>query len=428
VKAGPPDVEWFSHLAEMAGRSHSVVFIGPGHGLGCNVLRLEMEAAASTGGVGDLAANVASLISTVVRIGGGEDSSFQSIWPAAGEDSIRHASTAVYLARGDLLLDEICEVMSSAPQSITQVSDPVWQRESTCAKILALAAKRDPGNRNLFLAHDYWLRQFPTFPPDTRNSILFTVNAGGLNLLRRDPLYSMFFNRTDYSPGILRDGAIIICDCPVLQYKETGRLANCLFRLMVQRWLGRKGRTETARPAGIIYDESQKTLSPEDIDFQETARATRTATVAATLSLPTLIDKVGEDRALSFLNYLRTQTFFQSADETTGQYMASRCGKIVETKETVTRGHDGKKSVTKSEEEIDALPAYAANNLKTGDKANGFIVEGFVTNGGKTLLGGLPYVKARFDQKRFRTWWPGRVSVVARRRPAPDFRYLRRKG
>jgi hypothetical protein len=426
VKETPPDLDFYLNRARESGRENSVVLIGPGYNLGCNVLRLEMEAAKLDRNGGDLAANVAFLISTIVALSTKDAQADQTIWRKAGEDLVRHAVSVVYAATDDLRLDDLCDLMASLPQSIAQSHDPAWQRKSRCWQLLESALRKQPHNRNVALAQDYLLKQFPAFPPDTHNSIFFSVSAGGISLLRRDPLYSMFFAATDYTPAILRSGAIILCACPVQKYQEVGRIANCLARLSAQRMLQRQGKVEDGRPIAIIFDESQKTLTPSDVDFGETARSTRTATIAATLTLPTICETVGDDLAQAFLNYLQTQVFFQSSDRKTGEYLANRCGKITETKESVTRGADGKTTRTKHEEEVDALPSYAAHDLKTGGPAHNYTVEGFLTVNGKKLRHGLPYLRLKFNQRNRRPWVPGYVSVVARRRPAPDFRYLRK--
>jgi hypothetical protein len=241
----------------------------------------------------------------------------------------------------------------------------------------------------------------------------------------------LFFAATDYTPDILLDGAIVLCDCPVLQYREVGQIANGLMRLSVQRTIERRAKHPGTRPVAIIWDEAQKTLLRSDVAFQETARSACCATVAATQHLPALRDAVGPDLAMGFMGHLRTKLFFQNNEPETGDYMRRLCGQKQVKKPTDTRGENGKSSASETPVWEDALPTQATHNLRTGAKANRFKVTGFLVVGSKRQSGGEPYKKILIHQKRLgRSWWPfsNRVQIVARRRPCPDFRYLRRAG
>jgi hypothetical protein len=380
-------------------------------------------------GDGDMAANIAALFSSAAELAlshrdtkGGEQ-----IWRQAVESLVRHAVTVVFHATRDLRLDDIVAVVKSAPQSIAQGKDPAWCRESVCIQMLERAAEHS--DRNVRLARAYFLEEFPGFPPDTKNSVLFTFSAGCADQFQREPLHSMFFARTDYRPDIVLDGAVLLCDCPVLEYREVGRIANGLLRASVQRALERRAKHQGTRSVAIIWDEAQKTLLRSDVSFQETARSALCATVVATQHVPALRDAVGADLAMNFLGNLRTKLFFQNNEPETGDYMRRLGGKVQVTRHSKSRGPDGKTSTGETPVEEDVLPAHAAHNLRTGGKADRFKVTGFLIVGSKRQSDGDPYQKILIHQKRLgRSWWPfsKRVQIVARMRPCPDFRYLRR--
>jgi len=244
VKAtSPSDVEFFVGIAKDAGRERSVVLVGPTHHLGINILRYEMTASRLDGSLGDMAANVATLFSFAAELAlPNRGKQGDHIWRLAVESLVRHAVTVVYSATGDLHLDDIVSVVKTTPQSATQVTDAAWCRESTCIKMLGLAATRRPTDRNLELARSYFLSELPGFPPDTRNSVMFTFGSGCADLFQREPLRSMFFADTDYTPSIILDGAILVVDCPVLEYREVGKIANGLLRICTQRVLERRAK------------------------------------------------------------------------------------------------------------------------------------------------------------------------------------------
>jgi hypothetical protein len=431
VKGTPPsDVDFFMQIAKESGRASSVVMVGPSHGNGFNILRYEMEAARRLGSPGDMASNVAALFTTAAELAmprrngtGGEQ-----IWKQAVESLVRHAVSIVFAATGDLRLDDIVLVVKTAPQSLTQSRDAAWSRESACIRLIEKASERRPNDRNVALARTYFLGEFPTYPADTRNSVLFTFGAGCADMFEREPLHGMFFAQTDYTPAVLLDGAILIVDCPVLEYREVGQIANGLLRHCTQRMLDRRAEHPSSRPVAILWDEAQKTLLRSDVTWQETARSSKCAVIAATQHLPSLRDAVGQDLAFSFLGNLRTKLFFQSNEPETCDYARRLCGQIEVPRESTSRGGDGKTNVTVTPVLEDALPGHALHNLRTGGKPHRYRVTGFLVVGSKKLWRGEPFRKILIHQRKLWGWWfSSRARVVARRWPAPDFRYLRKE-
>jgi hypothetical protein len=427
----PSDTEVLLKMAKMTGRENSVVLVGAEDPLGFNILRAEMSGSHNQGGQTDMASNVAALFvaATELAMPTRNAASGEHIWKQAVESILRHAVTVVFAATADLSLDDLVGVAKSAPQSPSQAKDALWHRESLCFQMLERAKLRSPDDRNLRLAENYFLSEFPGFPPETRNSVLFTLGAGCADVFQRDPLYSIFFSRTDYTPEVVLDGAILILNLPVLENREVGRIAAGLLRICTQRALEQRKITSGQRPVGILWDESQKTLLRSDVGFQETARATRCATLAATQHLPALKDAVGNDLAMSFIGNMRTKLFCQSNDPETGEYMKKLCGQREVKRPTYSKGSDGRTNTSETSLMQDALPLEATHNLKTGGAANRFRVTAYLVVGSKRLLGGKPFRRVLIHQRKFWGWLlSGRARIVARRRPAPDFRYLRRGG
>jgi hypothetical protein len=429
----PSDSELLLDMARQAGRENSVVLVGPSHGLGFNLLRHEMIASRRKHFTGDLASNVAALFSAAAELAlpRRDGKHGEQIWRQAVESLVRHSVTIVFGATGDLRLDDIVSVVRSAPQNAAQLKDPSWRRESLCIDLLERATQRNPLDRNLGLARDYFLTEFVNYPPDTKNSVLFTFGAGCADLFLRDPLHSMFFGATDYTPDILLEGAILVVDCPVLEYREVGQVANGLLRICTQRVLERRAGHPSLRPVSILWDEAQKTLLPSDVAFQDTARSALCATVAAAQHIPAIREAVGRELAATFLGNLRSKVFFQSNEPETGDYMRSLCGLKEVKRPTENYGSDGRKGSSETPVPEDALPAHATHNLKTGGKENGHKVTGLLIVGSKRMRHGEPYQKIAINQKHLgASCWPftKQAQVLARVRPAPDFRYLRAKG
>jgi len=427
----PSDADLIREWAIEAGRERSLVFVGPGHDLGFNVLRHEMDAARRKGEPGDMAANVAALFSAAAELSSSTRNRIagDTIWAHAVGSLVRHATSLVYAATADLQLDDIVEVVRSAPQTIAQSRDPSFSRDSACMRMIEAANIINPANRNVLLATSYFLNEFPSFPPETKQSVIFSFGAGCADFFQRPPLCNMFFSRTDYTPSIILDGAILVIDCPVLEYGEVGRIANGLLRLCTQRTLERRAGHPGERPVALLWDESQKTLMRSDVSFQETCRSSRCATIAGTQHLPALRDAVGPDLAANFAGNLRNKFFAQNNEPDTTDFM-SRLGAKQEVKRrTINRGEHGITGSTEASHPEDALPAHATHNLRTGGRANRFKIDAILVVGSKRMRSGKPFQRVVIDQRRVMpSWWPlsNRARVTACQRPAPDFRYLRR--
>lgn len=427
----PSDADLIRQWAVQAGRENSLVFVGPGHGLGFNVLRHEMDAAHRGNESGDMAANVSRLfsigaelsLSTRNRTGGDQ------IWMQAVNSLSTYGTTLVYAATADLRLDDLVAVVQSAPQTLAQSKDPTFLRDSACMRMIEAANIACPANRNVQLATRYFLHEFPSFPPETKQSVLFTFGAGCADFYQREPLNSMFFSRTDYTPSIILDGAILVVDCAVLQFGEVGRIANGLLRFCIQRALERRVGHPSERPVALLWDESQKTLMRSDVSFQETCRSSRCATIAGTQHLPSLRDAVGADLAANFVGNLRNKFFAQNNEPETAEFMSRLGGKYEDKRRSINRDNNGVTGSSEAPHMEDALPAQATHNLRTGGRANRYKVDSILVAGSKRMRSGKPFQKVRIDQRLILpSWWPlsGRARVTAKQRPAPDFRYLRK--
>jgi len=152
----PSDAELCLSMARETGRANSVVRIGPSHRTGFNILRFEMENARELNN-GDMAANVAAYFSTAADLAAPhrDGKTGEHIWKQAVESLVRHAVTLVFRATGDLRLDDIVSVVKSAPQSLAQLNEPAWCRESYCFQLFErLTGSAD---RNVHLARRYLL-------------------------------------------------------------------------------------------------------------------------------------------------------------------------------------------------------------------------------------------------------------------------------
>jgi hypothetical protein len=420
-----------------AGRSDSLVMIDTKRGLGCNLIKQELDySVTDTGAIEeDTTENIVRLFKFVSTLGGGtnEKRGNESIWDAAAKQLLRNALNVVYAATGTVEFDDLRQLVQSAPTSRSEAEDAAWNRDSRCGQLLEEAQKRKPGSSAVEMARQYFLVEFPRLAPETRTSVTFNFSVEWADLLARDPLRSLFFAKTDYTMDILLQGAVIVVDLPVDDKSEIGRLANGLARWAAQRAVLRRndltGNRKAARPVAIIWDECQKTLTMNDVDFQATAREQRCMVLAATQTIGFLRSPIGRNLGDGFIGNFNTKVFYQNQDPDTNQYMADAIGKIWVTKTvSETRDAKGRKVPTKAKVEEYAFPPQAAQKLKTGGDANDGRVTAILTRGGQQF-GGKPGMVVKFWQPTWRWGYLNLITcstaVCAKQRPAPDFRRLR---
>ncbi len=429
LSAKTSDPEDYYAWAKGAGRENSVVRFGPAHKLGFNLLEYEM---AQGGQLTERAMNIPGILSAIGDIIARDkaERGDGKIWRQAAEQLLKHAVNVVLLATGKVEMDEVMRVVLAAPASKDEAEKATWQRDSACSRRLAEAEDRALGGgdaRAAELAREYFLQLWPQFPPDTRNSVLFTF-AQVADLCRSEPLHRLFFSRTDFTPEILTDGAVLVVDAPALAGGDLGKVINGLMRLAVERMTLRRKPDAQARPIAIIWDEFQTSVVKADSEFAALARSHRCALVMATQNVNAVDAVMEEDNARALFGNCRVKLFFANDDPKTNQYMADVVGKWEVEKESKTTG--GKNTnKTKNPQEEYAVPPRMALLLKSGGSEFEGKVSGILIHGGRKLTKGQPWMKVKFDQDKS-NWSPlklvtGYAGAINWNRPAPDFRWLR---
>jgi hypothetical protein len=434
------DTATYVKLIQEAGRSDSLVMIDTKRGLGCNLIKQELDYSASSGGAieEDATENIVRLFKFISSLCGGTEKKRgdESIWDDAAKQLLRNALNVVYAATGTVDFDELRQVVLSAPTSLTDADNGGWWRTSRCGQLLKLAKEQKPGSRAVELAQQYFMEEFAGLFPATRTSVTFNFSATWADLLARDPLHSLFFGKTDYHMDILLQGAVLVVDLPVDEKAEIGRLANGLARWAAQRIIMRRGdltgNREAARPVAIVWDETQKTLTMNDVDFQSTAREPRCMVLGGTQMIGSMRSPIGKDLGETFIGCFNTKVFYQNQDPETNEFMAKVIDKVEKIKMAgYTR--DSKGNTVKNYQKVleDAFPPHSTQKLKIGGPDHKWKVSGILTQGGQQfgVFRKLPGMKVRYHQKTWRWGWLNllmfRTGVCAKKRPAPDFRWVR---
>lgn len=336
AKPDEPDV-WERYAAE-TGRSADVIRMDGSGRYRFNFLEYEMQRDDLATDV--LVSNLVSTIQAGVEAAGratGLDAGNRGdiFWQKAPRTMLMRAIDLLYATTGRVRLGEIVDLIESAPLSKEMAEDETWQRNSFFAEIfrvfhLTKGGVNPPAPTDFERLKRYWLQVFPTLPERTRGNVLMTLQTDLEDLLR-PALRKIFCTDTNVVPEMTHDGKIWILDFPILQWNEAGVLAQLITKYAWMRSTQRRKVDADTRPVFLWADECQLFLSSYDMEFQSTARSSRTATVLMTQNLPSFYSRIGgqnpEHTVNAMMGNLRTKIFHNNDCTTTNEWAAKIVGK-----------------------------------------------------------------------------------------------------
>ena len=429
LSAKATDPADYMQWAKLAGRENSVVRFGPKQPLGFNLLEYELarqgEFAERTLNVSKIWEAAGEILTGKLKRSGGDSAT----WEEAAQQMLRHALNVEVLATGKAELDDVVRIIRKAPDTVGEAGEKTWRRDSFCCQRLEAAEARHPGNRAVGLAREYFLEDWARFPKETKYSAMFTFNRMA-GLFQSDPLHRLFFSKTDFTPEILLDGAVIIAEEPALAGGDVGRVINGLLRLATERMVKQRKCTGNERPVAIIWDEFQTSITTEDCAFAAVARSPRCALVLATQNVKGVQSVMGPEGAAEFFGNCRTKVFFANDDPDTNSYMAEVVGKWPVKKESKSTDPKGKVSKQKHPAQDEyAVPPRVALVLKSGGKEFAGKVTGIMTHTGYKLTNGQPWLAVKFNQARPVWNWLHPLTMttgaIGWRRPGRDFQWFK---
>jgi TraM recognition site of TraD and TraG len=289
-------------------------------------------------GAGDME-SIIDFFSTLGSIGKKEvGHGHDPFWERGNEQLMRNVIKLLELAGERISISNIDRVIKSLPSRPLEHEEESWQKESYCAQLIASIKDRKDSLTpdqwsDLDFATQYIFRKWPAFDERPRSSLEMTW-SGMADKFLFNPFNRLFCSgRCTFTPEMTtREGKIIICDFPMLEYgHETGRLINIILKLIFQRaWL-RRNLSESPNPVFLWQDEFQYFVTRRDNFFQQTCSGSRVAVVCLTQNILNLSEELGEDqpgsKTKSFLGNLALKIFLQQNDVDTCNYAADQIGK-----------------------------------------------------------------------------------------------------
>jgi hypothetical protein len=406
--------EW----AREAGRWDDLIFIQAGGDNTFNPLEWE---ASRPGGGGGFTINIVALLDELATNlhgpakgdgGSGENRFF--------EDALHHMNTNLVelpvLAGYQLTLPLMRDILNSAPATAAQAASPEWQDDSgnVCASILKEAehATRDadPDVRASFEeARIYWTLEFPSLHERVRGivQLMFSV------LVRpfiTPPLRRLFALQTTVTPEMTFDGAIIIVDLPVQEFRLAGRVANLIWKYCFQIAVMRRSKPEGGylRPVFLWADEAQNFVSRFDAEYQAVARSAGGCTVYLTQNRESLRRVMGDNDAVdSLLGNLSTKFFCQNSSIDTNEFASQMFGERWTPIGSYSATRDasqhpgtahGGGSINVAEQRRRIVEPSAFTTLKRGGEQADLEVQSIVYLGGHRFADGNPFKLLTFKQ------------------------------
>ena len=413
LTAKPDERELWERFAADTGRSGDLMIFRPGGAYQFNFLRYEMERPGE--GAGDTE-NLVRLFRYVLDVQQQKASRENPFWENALNRLLRNAIELTAAAES-VGLQEINEVIKSAPLDREQAESPEWREDSFCMFLLEEAKRKELApakRRDLAAAIHYWEKEFPSLDVKPR-SIIVEMFTGLADQFLRGDTHDLFCEKLSIVPEMSETGKIIILDLPVKTYGESGRFAQILFKYLWQKAIERRRVKESPRPVFLWADEAQNFCASYDMQFQATARSAKACTVYLTQNLPNYYaafgsgDK-GKQEADALLGNLQTKIFHANGDPVTNNFAADTIGKSWQQHSSTNfgqsegKGQDGKKQDSSgggtSESYDYIIPPTEFTTLRKGGNANGLIVDGVMFQSGRRFAATRKsYLRVEFRQQ-----------------------------
>ncbi len=238
------------------------------------------------------ASSVAYIACNATQTSGDTRAHIEPYWTDAVLQLCVFAVELCICARGRVRLDDICEIIRTAPRTREQAWSAQWRAKSPFWNNYVLPAiRRTPAgalrHRDLEQALNYWLCELALLAEKTR-SVVESSFMSKLTPLLRGSLRSIFAgDRPDtFALEESHHGKVIIIDLPVKLFGTTGAIGQNLFKTAWQRCTERRNpRAPGSRCSFLWVDESQFLITPHDAIFAATARDQLAASVFLTQNI-----------------------------------------------------------------------------------------------------------------------------------------------
>lgn len=382
---------------------------------------IEYEATRKGEGGGEIF-NLSNLLMEMYKMGnrlsGGSGSGeSERYWENALRRCMNRTLLLLQMAGQEISIANMRKLLSQAPKK-DEINDKnlgnlsSWGKENYCVQCLLDADKNTvkedkEGNLDWDMIYNYFLKEFPFLPEQTRPSIEESfygiLEPFALGILRQ--IFARSLDEEVRPEVTFEEGKIVILDFPVKQFLQAGVMAQSIYKLLWQQAMERRKIEEELNPIPVFLwvDEAQLFLSDYDQIFQTTARSSRAATVFISQNISNYYSSIGgrdpRPKIDSLLGNLGTKIFHANNDAVTNEWAAKTIGKDFQ---NITSVNVGKHSSSGSAQQLHYLvePRKFTTLLSGGFDENKKPqpVQGYVSIAGKEWADGKNYQLIPFRQ------------------------------
>jgi len=437
--AKPDEKDHWVKYAQETNRETDLVIFNKESGLKFNFLKYEMERKGE--GAGESLNMINALMSlneqNKVYQSGGEGKG-EKFWDNSLRRLIGRSISILRLSNEEISIKNMRQVVSNCFQHdepkiyyhlknliANEETDPVarhrakdeldlWIKSNYFLSLIDRIGEKEFDNtadhEEASIVTDYWIKEFPKISDRTTSIIVESfmgiiepfINKG---ILKEQ--FSSGLSEELWPESIFTKNKIVIIDFPVKEFGLAGIYAATIFKTAFQGAAERRNiKTENdPKPVGLWIDEYQSFCSPiTDSLFQVTARSSWVATVYITQNINNLFFVMGHNqpvaRAKSLLGNLNLKYFASNSDIETNNWASNMIGQHLTEMQNISIGHNREISKSKNQQMQFRITPDHFTTLKTGRKANKFIVEAIIFKSGK--LWGRDkenYALVEFDQR-----------------------------
>lgn len=405
----PDEGERFVRYFKQCGRSGDVIHVKPG-GTHCLDI-LDYETSTHGGGI-EQARSLLSILMEVANRNKTRNSS-DSFWPEASERQMAFGMLILRMSGIACGLRELLMFCQSLPTSPEQLKDPKWRKDSFAINCLISATSSYPTDPTLEMAAEWTIREWPELSDKTR-SIIQSVTLTTLDKLLTSQFADLLNGDTTFRPEeVLRDGKIVIWDCPGSVYGLPAILASVAVKVLFQRACMRRDLRSYCRPFVIWTDEAANFCVPDvDAMFLSQSRQFKCICVNIVQNIPLIVTALGgnetaRNQAHAWISNHSLIVGCANSDPETNKHLSALAG---EERVTMFGGSSGgmqhfdliddwmgrpTSNVTAnwSQQYRPALPPERFLDLAKGGKESGYIQQAYVFQSGR-----------RFSNQRTWTW------------------------
>lgn len=415
---------WLKYIEDVAPeRKNDLVIFNKQSGLNFNFLQYEMSRKGE--GAGDVLNAVEALMSlneqNKVYLSGGGGGKDERFWDLSLRRLISRCISTLRLANEEVSVTNMRKLVSDCfkgdepdhyqklehqasnkaidDQKRKQAEDELdaWINSNYFLQLLLKISNKDfsdADEEDVELTMNYWIKEFPKIGEKATSIVVESFMGIVEPFLNRGVLKDQFSN--GLSPELLpesiyRYNRIVIIDFPIKEFGIAGIYAATIYKTTFQAAMERRDveAESNPKPIGLWIDEYQQFCTHKtDSQFQATARSSWVATVYITQNINNIFYVMGNDqpeaKAKSLLGNLNLKYFASNDNYDTNLWASNMIGKHIIDFQNLSFSKNMDISKTKNQQMQYRVTPDHFTVLKTGRKANDYIVQTVVFKSGKT--------------------------------------------